>query len=150
MRNILHEISQRKANWIGNILRWNYLLWQVIDGKIKGRIEVTERRGIRRRKLLDYLNERTGYLHLKEEALDHTMRRACFGRGFGAVARQTAVRINGRKRLGRPWNRLLYEAEIVLWRPNWWRTMMMVMMILILMMKICVLIFCTFAVNVRL
>ena len=35
-RNILHEISKRKANWIGNILRRNRLLQQVIEGKIKG------------------------------------------------------------------------------------------------------------------
>ena len=42
-RNILHEIRKRKANWIGHILRRNYLLQQVIDGKIKGQIEVTRR-----------------------------------------------------------------------------------------------------------
>jgi hypothetical protein len=34
-RNILHEISKRKANWIGHILRRNCLLQQVIEGKIK-------------------------------------------------------------------------------------------------------------------
>ena len=43
-RNILHEISKRKANWIGHILRRNCLLQQVIEGKIKGQIEVTRRR----------------------------------------------------------------------------------------------------------
>ena len=36
-RNILHEIRKRKANWIGYILRRNYLLKLVIEGKIKGR-----------------------------------------------------------------------------------------------------------------
>jgi hypothetical protein len=51
---------------------------------------VTGRRGRRRRKLLDYLKERREYFHLKEEALDLTMRRARFGRGFGPVLRQTA------------------------------------------------------------
>src|SRR5215510_4172944 len=35
-RNILHEISKRRGNWIGDILRRNYLLRQVIEGKIKG------------------------------------------------------------------------------------------------------------------
>ena len=35
-RNILHEISKRKTNWIGQILRRNCLLQQVIGGKIKG------------------------------------------------------------------------------------------------------------------
>jgi hypothetical protein len=57
-RNILHEIRKRKANWIGHILRRTCLLKQVIEGKIKGEIEVTRRRGRRRRKLLDDL--RTG------------------------------------------------------------------------------------------
>jgi hypothetical protein len=71
-RNILHEISKWKANWIGHILRRNCLLHLVIEGKIKGGIEVTGRRGKRHKKLLDYLKERRGYAHLKEEALDRT------------------------------------------------------------------------------
>jgi hypothetical protein len=81
-RNILHEISKRKANWIGHILRRNCLLQQVIEEKIKGGIEVKGRRGRRRRKLLDDLKERRGYPHLKEEALDRTMWTARFGRGI--------------------------------------------------------------------
>jgi hypothetical protein len=35
-RNILHEISKRKANWIGYIVRRNCLLQQIIEGNIKG------------------------------------------------------------------------------------------------------------------
>ena len=88
-RNILREESKRKANWIGHILRRNCLLQRVIEGKINGRIEVTGRRGRRRRKLLDDLKERRRYSHLKEEALDRTVWRARFGRGFGPVVRQT-------------------------------------------------------------
>ena len=88
-RNSLHEISKRKANWIGHILRRNCLLQQVIEGKIKGEIEVTGRRGRRRRKLRHDLKERRGYSHLKEEALDRTIWRAHFGRGFGPIVRQT-------------------------------------------------------------
>jgi hypothetical protein len=42
--NILHEISKRKANWIGHILRRKCLLQQVIEAKIKGGIEVAGRR----------------------------------------------------------------------------------------------------------
>ena len=42
-RNILHEISKQKANWTGNILYRNCLLQQVIEGKIRGGIEVTGR-----------------------------------------------------------------------------------------------------------
>ena len=43
-RNILHEIRKRKANWIGHILRRKCLLKQVIEGKIKGEMEVTRGR----------------------------------------------------------------------------------------------------------
>jgi len=89
-RNILHEISKRKANWIGHIMRRNCLLKRVIEAKIKGEIEVTGRRGRRRKKLLDDLKERRGYSHLKEEALDRTVWRARFGRDFGPAVRQTA------------------------------------------------------------
>ena len=89
-RNILHEISKRKANWIGHILSRNCLLQRVIKGKIEEGIELTGRRGRRHRKLLDDLKDRRGYCHLKEEALDRTMWRARFGRGFGPVVRQTA------------------------------------------------------------
>jgi hypothetical protein len=60
-RNILHEISKRKANWVGHILRRNFILRQIIEGKIIGRIEVIGRRGRRRRKLLDDLKEGRGY-----------------------------------------------------------------------------------------
>jgi len=93
-RNILHEIRKRKANCIGHILRRNCLLQRVIEGKIKGGLEVTGRRGRRLRKLLDDLKERRGYSHLKEEALDRTMWRARFGRAFGPVVRQTTKWMN--------------------------------------------------------
>jgi hypothetical protein len=51
---------------------------------------VTGNRGRKRRKLLDDVKKRRGYSHLKVEALDRTMWRAGFGRGFGPVVRQTA------------------------------------------------------------
>jgi hypothetical protein len=89
-RNILHEISKLMANWIGHILRRNCLLRQIIEGKIKGGLEVTGRRGRRHRKILNDLIERSGYSHLKEELLDRSMWTAHFGRGFGLVVRQTA------------------------------------------------------------
>jgi hypothetical protein len=50
---------------------------------------VTVRRGRRRRKLLDDFKERKGYSYFKGKALDRTMWRARFGRGFGPVVRQT-------------------------------------------------------------
>ena len=51
-------------------------------------MEVTRRRGRRRKKLLDDVKDRRGYYHLKEEALDRTMWRNRFGRGAGPVVRQ--------------------------------------------------------------
>jgi len=51
---------------------------------------VTGRRGRKRRTLLDDLKERRGYPQLKEGALDRTVWRARFGRGYGPVVRQTA------------------------------------------------------------
>jgi hypothetical protein len=87
-RNILHEIRKRKANWIGHILRRNCLLKRIIEGKIKGELEVTRRRGRRRKKLFDDLKDSRGYSHLKEEALDRTIWRNSFGRDVGPVVRQ--------------------------------------------------------------
>ena len=87
-RNILHEIRKRKVNWIGHILRRNCLLKQVIEGKMKGEMEVTRRQGRRRKKLLDDLKDRIEYSHLKEEALDRTVWRNRFRGGFGPVVRQ--------------------------------------------------------------
>jgi len=46
---------------------------------------VTRRQERRRKKLLDDLKYRRGYSELKEEALDHTMWRNSFARGFGPV-----------------------------------------------------------------
>jgi len=51
-------------------------------------IEVTGRRGRRRRKLLDDLKERRGYSHLKEDALDRAMWRARFGDGSDKKTRK--------------------------------------------------------------
>jgi hypothetical protein len=65
------------------------LLQQVIEEKVKWGIDVTVRGGRRRRKLLDDFKERRGYSHLKEEALDRTVWRAGFGRGFGPFVRKT-------------------------------------------------------------
>jgi hypothetical protein len=88
-KNILYEISKRKANWIGHMLCRKCLLRQIIEGKVKGGIEVTGRRERRSRKLLDDLKGRRGYSLLREEALDRTMCTARFGRGFEPVVRQT-------------------------------------------------------------
>jgi len=48
----LHKMKIIKANWMGGILRRNCLQKHVIEGKIDGRIELTRRRGRRRKQLL--------------------------------------------------------------------------------------------------
>jgi hypothetical protein len=65
-RNIVHEIKRRKANWIGHILRRNFLLKDVIEVKIEGRTvtEETGRRGKGSEQLLDDIRERRRYCKL--------------------------------------------------------------------------------------
>ena len=75
-------------------VRRNCLLKQVIEGKIKGEMEVGRRRGRRRKKLLDDLKDRRKYSHLKQEALHRTMWRHRFGGGFGPVVRQNTEWMN--------------------------------------------------------
>jgi hypothetical protein len=70
-------------------LRRNCLIKHVIWEKKEGRIEVTEGRERRRKQLPDALKEKIGYCKLKKEALDRTLWRTRFGRGYGPVAGQT-------------------------------------------------------------
>jgi hypothetical protein len=81
-RNILHTVKRRKANWIGDIECRNCLLKHVIEGMMKG-----TRRGGRRKQLLVDLKERRGYWKLNEEALDRSLRRTGFERGYGPDVR---------------------------------------------------------------
>ena len=60
------------------------LLKHFIEGNIEGRIEVTWRRGRRRKRLLYDLKEKRGYWQLTEEVLNQTQ----WGAGF---RRQTVV-----------------------------------------------------------
>ena len=66
---------------IGLTLRKRRLLKHVTEGNTQERIEVTGKRVKRRKKLLDGLNEKTGYWKLKEETPDRTLWRTRFGRG---------------------------------------------------------------------
>jgi hypothetical protein len=52
---------------------------------------MTERRGRRRKQLLDDLKEKRRYCKLKEVPLHRTAWRTRFGRGSRPVARQTTV-----------------------------------------------------------
>jgi hypothetical protein len=51
---------------------------------------MTGRRGRRRKQLLDDLKEKRRYYKFKQEALDRTLWRIRYGRGYGSVVRQTA------------------------------------------------------------
>ena len=72
----------------GHILHRNCLLKHILKERWQDRGD--EKQGRRRKQLLDGLKETTGYCELKEEALDHTLWRTGFGRGYGPVVRQTA------------------------------------------------------------
>jgi len=122
-RNIVHEIRKRKANWIGHILRRNCLLQWFTEGKIQGGIEVTGIQGRRRSKLLDDLKERRGYSHLKEEALDRSMWRARFGRGFEPVVRQTTKWMNTKFFQKIP--SLMMFVRFWYWRLGSWRNFLL-------------------------
>jgi hypothetical protein len=63
-KNILRTIRRRKTNWICHTLSRNCLLKHVIEGKVGGTIDVTERRGRRRKQLLDDFKERREYWKL--------------------------------------------------------------------------------------
>jgi hypothetical protein len=68
------------------MLRKICLVIEIIEGKMEGGIEVTGRRRIIRKQLLD-LKEIRGYWILKEEVLDCTLLRTRFGSGCGPVVK---------------------------------------------------------------
>jgi hypothetical protein len=52
---------------------------------------VTERRRRRRKEILNDLKKGSGYWKLKEEALDRTVWRTCFRRGYELVRQQACM-----------------------------------------------------------
>jgi hypothetical protein len=58
------------------------LLKHVIEGKVEGGIDVTERQGRRRKQLLDEFKGDRGYCNLTEEPPDRTVWRTRFERGY--------------------------------------------------------------------
>ena len=72
---------------------------------------MTRRQGRRRKKLLDDFKDRRGYCELKEEALDRTMWRNRFTRGFGPVVWQI---IDDDEKLGEYFVAMFYSER--LWR----------------------------------
>ena len=90
-------MKRSKANWIGNILRGNYLLNHIIEGTIEGGIEVAGRWGKRSEQLQNELKQMTGCWKLKDHATDRTLWRTRFGRGYGPVVKLTIEWLNERK-----------------------------------------------------
>jgi hypothetical protein len=66
-----------------------YYIAHIIEGNTEERTEMTGRRGSRCKQLLDDFKEKREYWKLKEEALDRTLCRIHFGRGYEPVIRQT-------------------------------------------------------------
>jgi hypothetical protein len=83
-RNIVHTIKRRLTGLVTSCVRTAY----VTEGKIEGRIEGTGKRGRKCKQLLD-LKETRRYCKLRENALNRTLWKTRFGRGYGPVARQT-------------------------------------------------------------
>jgi hypothetical protein len=105
----LKQVNGRLTGFVTFWVELHYVIgyWR----KDKRGIEVTRRRERRRRKLLDDLKANRVYSYLKEEALDRTMWRAGFGRGFGAIVRQTAEWMN--------WIRISEKWDIVTGNICW-------------------------------
>jgi hypothetical protein len=83
-RNILHEIIKGKLTGLVTFCVETAFYSRLL----KEGIGVKGRRRRRRRKLQDDLKKRREYSHLKEKALDRTVWRAGFERGFTPVVRQ--------------------------------------------------------------
>jgi hypothetical protein len=72
--------KKKEGELIGHILRRNCLLKLVIEGERGGRIG---------RQLQNDLKEMRGSRKLKDKAVDRTVWKTRFGRGYGLVIRQT-------------------------------------------------------------
>jgi hypothetical protein len=72
-RKVLGRVNRWKGNRTGHTWRRNWLLKHVIDEKIEGGVEGTERRRRRGKQLLDGFMDKTVYWNLQENALDHIL-----------------------------------------------------------------------------
>jgi hypothetical protein len=84
----MKQVNRRLTGVVTFCVR-NCLLKRVTEGKIQGRIELTGRQVKDVESYWMTFRKKRGFAHLKEEALDRTVWRAHFGRGFGPVVRHT-------------------------------------------------------------
>jgi hypothetical protein len=82
-RNILHKIKKGRLTWMVT----SCLLKHVTKGKLEGRSDGKTRK--KSKQLLGPLKETRGYRKLTGQALDCTLLRNGFGRGYGPVVRKT-------------------------------------------------------------
>ena len=83
-----HPAFNKKEGFLGWSHFKNCLLKYVIEGKMEGKIEGTGRRGRRLEQLLDDVKVKTIYWNLKETALDLTLGRTRFARGYVTCRKQ--------------------------------------------------------------
>ena len=86
--NILEKIKRREANWIGHILLSKCLLNTLLKERRRKLSEGKTRK--KSQQLMEDDEEWREYYKLKDEALDRSLWRNGFGRGYGPVVRQTA------------------------------------------------------------
>lgn len=82
---MLHSQCHKKFKQIDYVVRGNCRQNDVIEEKLEG----TERRGQRRRQLLNDCTGKRRYWNCKDQAPDGTGWRARIGRGYAAVVRLT-------------------------------------------------------------
>ena len=87
-KNILHTIKRGKAKWVGHIFRRYCLIKHVIEGKIEGKWKGRDK-GAQDARSTGWSDAKRRYCNLNEAALDQTLGRTRFGRGYGQVARQS-------------------------------------------------------------
>ena len=93
---VVHYVRSRRRLYIlqykegtGHTLLGNCLLKHVNDRKLGGRIELTGRRGRRRKQLLNDLKETKRHCKSKKDALARLLWRSRFARSYQPVVRQT-------------------------------------------------------------
>jgi len=87
-RNILRATNRRKANWVGHILRRNWLLKHVIERNIEETIEITGRRGRRSKQLLCGLKRNDRVLEIERGRTRPSCVEIWLWKSYGPVVRQ--------------------------------------------------------------
>jgi hypothetical protein len=79
-RNILHTIKRGETNWFGDILHRNCISKHIIEGKIKGGVEVMGRQGRRHKQLINDIKETRVYGKLRGSARSDSVENSLYKR----------------------------------------------------------------------